>query len=164
MINLLVSKLPLVWLPTRVWLRGFAPIQPELLMRPVTDAGLARTLVFLVHPKDVGYGLRSELYAGQSFHTKLRERTWICARGLSLCRKRKVSPLQTTVHTYAHVVGNNALLAFKDSATQTLSQRHTHSFKLFSAARKDLIRVAQLLARLRQLPLEVMKREKKHGK
>lgn len=117
MINLLVSKLPLVWLPTRVWLRGFAPIQPELLMRPVTDAGLARTLVFLVHPKDVGYGLRSELYAGQSFHTKLRERTWICARGLSLCRKRKVSPLQTTVHTYAHVVGNDALLAFKDSAT-----------------------------------------------
>lgn len=84
--------------------------------------------------------------------------------GLSLCRKRKASPLQTTVHTYAHVVGNDALLAFKDSATQTLSQRHTHSFKPFSAARKDLIRVAQLLARLRQLPLEVMKREKKHGK
>lgn len=89
MINLLVSKLPLVWLPTRVWLRGFAPIQPELLMRPVTDAGLARTLVFLVHPEDVGYGLRSELYAGQSFHTKLRERTWICALGAFVMSKEE---------------------------------------------------------------------------
>lgn len=75
----------------------------------------------------------------------------------------KEESVSTTDYS-AYVVGNNALLTFKDSATQTLSQRHTHSFKLFSAARKDLIRVAQLLARLRQLPLEVMKREKKHGK
>lgn len=84
--------------------------------------------------------------------------------GFRYVERGKCLHYRLQVHTYAHVVGNNALLTFKDSATQTLSQRHTHSFKLFSAARKDLIRAAQLLARLRQLPLEVMKREKKHGK
>ena len=40
--------------------------------------------------------------------------------------------LQCIVVTYAHVVCNNALLTFKDSATQTLSQRHTLFQVVFS--------------------------------